>query len=326
MKTRVCLVLVLFCSASFVHASNGIRVMIRDITSVEGVGADNALIGYGLVVGLNGTGDRRQTLFTTQTLASVLQRMGVQVPAAAIRVNNVAAVFVTATLPPFARSGTQLDVTVYSVGDAKLSKAGFCFLRHYAVRTAKCTQLPRGRWHLRDSPAGTSGNSKQLNHPTVARIPPGGLVERDAPTNLSALPHLTLLLADQDFGAHEAVATAINTELGAPVANVADGRRIELAIDRLPAHNIPALLARIETLPVTIQPKPRVVVNERTGTVVIGKDVKLGAASILHGSLTIDISTEFGASQPGPFSNGTTTPIAQPTVRDVESQARKIEL
>jgi flagellar P-ring protein precursor FlgI len=325
MKARLWFALVLLFATPRLYAAPGVRVLIRDIASVEGV-RDNALIGYGLVVGLNGTGDRRQTLFTTQTLASVLLRMGVQVPAGSIRVNNVAAVFVTATLPPFARSGTQLDVTVSSVGDAKSLEGGLLLFTTLRGPDGEVYATAQGPVALGGFTAGSAGNSKQLNHPTVARIPSGGLVERDAPTDLSKLPHLTLILADQNFGAAEAVATAINTEFGLPVANVADSRRIELAVDRLPAHNVPAMLARIETLPVTIQPKPKVVVNERTGTVVIGKDVKLGAASILHGSLTIDISTEFGVSQPGPFSNGTTTPVEQPTVRAAESQARKIEL
>lgn len=306
------------------YADTNVRVQIRDIASVEGV-RDNALIGYGLVVGLNGTGDRRQTYFTTQTLASVLQRMGVQVPAAAIRVNNVAAVFVTATLPPFARSGTRLDITVSSVGDAKSIEGGLLLFTPLRGPDGQVYATAQGPVALGGYTAGLTGNSKQLNHPTVARIPEGGLVERDAPTVLPG-ENLTLLLSNQDFGASEAVARAINTEFAAPIAKAADSRRIEIAMDRIPAQNVPSFLARVEVLPVTIQPKARVVVNERTGTVVIGKDVKLGAASILHGTLSIEISTEFGVSQPAPFSYGSTERVNQPNVQAQESQARKIEL
>jgi flagellar P-ring protein FlgI len=325
MRRRIIFVLAILSFTPLCSASSGMKVLIRDIASVEGV-RDNSLIGYGLVVGLNGTGDRRQTLFTTQTLASVLQRMGVQVPAIAIRVNNVAAVFVTASLPPFARSGTRLDVTVSSVGDAKSVEGGLLLLTSLRGPDGQVYATAQGPVALGGFSAGTTGNSKQLNHPTVGRIPSGGLVERDSPTELANLPHLTLILAEQDFGAAQAVAAAINAELGVAVANAADSRRIELEADRIPEHNVAALLARIEILPVTIQPKPRVVVNERTGTVVIGKDVKLGAVSILQGSLSIEISTEFGVSQPPPFSYGTTAPVAQPNVHAEESEARKIEL
>lgn len=325
MKMRAMVAVVVLLAGQICLAGTGIRVLVRDIATVEGV-RENSLIGYGIVVGLNGTGDRRQTLFTTQTLASVLQRMGVQVPALAIRVNNVAAVFVTAALPPFARSGTKVDVTVSSVGDAKSVEGGLLLLTSLRGPDGQVYATAQGPVALGGFSAGSSGNSKQLNHPTVARIPSGGMVERDSPTELGDLPQLTLILADQDFGAAQAVAAAINADFGTTVANAVDSRRIQLATDRVPAHNVPALLARIESLPVTIQPKPKVVVNERTGTVVIGREVKLGAASILQGSLSIEISTEFGVSQPGPFSNGTTAPVAQPSVHAEESQARKIEL
>lgn len=184
MKMRQMLVIVMLLLSSRLCAEgNGIRVLVRDIATVEGV-RDNALIGYGLVVGLNGTGDRRQTLFTTQTLASVLQKMGVQVPAIAIRVNNVAAVFVTATLPPFARSGTKVDVTVSSVGDAKSVEGGLLLLTPLHGPDGKVYATAQGPVALGGFTAGASGISKQLNHPTVARIPSGGIVERDSPPNL----------------------------------------------------------------------------------------------------------------------------------------------
>src|SRR6185369_10780059 len=131
----------------------------------------------------------------------------------------------------------------------------------------------------------------------------------------------TLLLTDEDYPAAEAIATVINNDMSAPVAAVADSRRVELALDRVPAHNTGALLTRIQMLPVTIRPKAKVVVNERTGTVVIGKDVKLGAVSILHGNLAIEIATQFGVSQPQSFSQGETVPLAQPSVKAEESKA-----
>jgi flagellar P-ring protein FlgI len=306
-------------------AQNGMQVLIRDVASVEGV-RENALIGYGLVAGLNGTGDRRQTLFTTQTLASVLQRMGVQVPANAIRVNNIAAVFVTASLPPFARSGTRLDLTVSSMGDAKSLEGGLLLMTVLRGPDGLVYATAQGPVTIGGFAAGVGGNSKQVNHPTVGRIPAGGMVEREAPNEMAKMERLELILAEQDFSLAEAIASAINCEMHASIAGVIDGGRVEIVTKAVPGQNVPALLARIELLSVNVRRKSKVVVNERTGTVVIGSDVKLGAVSILHGNLSIEIATEFNVSQPAPYSTGATATTAQPGVRAEESKARKVEL
>src|SRR5581483_3258399 len=164
-------------------------VLIRDLTTVEGV-RDNPLIGYGIVVGLNGTGDRRQTVFSTQTLANILQRMGVQVPAASVRVNNIAAVFVTASLPPFSRPGMRLDVTVSSAGDAKSIEGGLLLLTPLFGPDGQAYAAAQGPLTVGGYTAGASGTTKQVNHPTVGRVPAGAIVERDAVVELTALPHL----------------------------------------------------------------------------------------------------------------------------------------
>lgn len=306
-------------------AESSIRVLVRDISSVEGV-RDNSLVGYGLIVGLNGTGDRRQTMFTTQTLSSVLQRMGVQVSPASMRVNNVAAVFVTASLPPFARSGTPLDITVSSLGDAKSLEGGLLLLTTLRGPDGEVYATAQGPVTTGGYSAGGAGNSKQVNHPTVARIPAGALVERDAPTDLSKLSKLCLLLGKDDFATAQAVANAINAELDSAVAEAVDGRRVEIPLAKVASHTVPELLTRIQMLSVNIRPKASVVVNERTGTVVIGSEVRLGAASILHGSLHIEISTQFGVSQPEGFSQGQTTAVAQPTVSVEASRAKQVDL
>ncbi len=172
------------------------KVFIRDVTTVEGV-RENSLLGYGMVVGLNGTGDRRQTAFSTQTLANILQRMGVQIPAASARVNNVAAVFVTAKLPAFARPGMQLDVTVSSIGDAKSLEGGLLLLTPLQAADGQTYGAAQGAVTLGGYSAGGAGNSKQLNHPTVGRIPNGGVVERDTALDLSKLQPLSLLLVNR---------------------------------------------------------------------------------------------------------------------------------
>jgi flagellar P-ring protein precursor FlgI len=174
--------------------------------------------------------------------------------------------------------------------------------------------------------AGGAGNAKQLNHPTVARIPAGGLVERSAVLDLAAQPSLALLLAEPDFTSASAVAAAINQEFGRPLAAAADGRRIEINVKDRGAENLPAMLARIEQLRVTVAHPARVVVNERTGTIVMGRDVRLGPVSILHGGLSIEISTTFSVSQPPALSGGETARIAQPEVRTGEKAVRRIEL
>jgi flagellar P-ring protein precursor FlgI len=301
------------------------KVPIRDITTVEGV-RENPVIGYGIVAGLKGTGDKQQTLFTTQTLANILQRMGVQVSATTMIVKNVAAVFVTATLPPFAGPGTHLDVTVSSTGDAKSLEGGMLLLTPLYGADGQVYGAAQGPLTLGGFSEGRVGNLKQVNHPTVGRIPGGGLVERDSTVNLNKLEKLSLLLSDPSFSTAEDVAKAINRDLEHEVASVVDGRRVTLDATAAGTTNLPALLARVENLTVEVHHRAVVVVNERTGTVVMGKDVRLGAVSILHGNLSIEVTTKLTVSQPAPFSQGKTEIIPNTTVKASEAPARSIEL
>ncbi len=300
------------------------RLPIRDLASVEGV-RDNPLIGYGMVVGLNGTGDRRQTMFSTQTLGNILQKMGVQIPVSAVSVKNVAAVMVTATLPPFARPGTQLDVTVSSIGDCTSLDGGTLLLAPLYAADGKVYAAAQGPLTLGGYTAGKAGNGKQVNHPTAGRIPSGGLVERAVDFDLSRLPKLSLLVRDADFRLTHEMAEAINHELGWAAATAMDSRRVELKVRDSGA--IPQLLTQVLGVKVEIHPRARVVVSERTGTIVMGKDVRLSAVSILHGDLSIEISTEFQVSQPNPLSKtGQTEVVPQTTVQARDERARRIEL
>ncbi len=298
--------------------------LIRDIATVEGV-RENPVFGYGIVVGLKGTGDRQQTVFTTQTLANVLQRMGVQIPGGTIRVNNVAAVFVTATLPPFSTPGTHLDVTVSSAGDAKSLEGGMLLLTPLYAADGEVYAAAQGPLTLGGYTAGGSANSKQVNHPTVGRIPGGALVERDSSVDLEKMNMLTILLSEPNFSTAEQVAGAINREFHGVTAHVRDSRRIE--VERGTGEkDVPAMLARIENLPVEIRRRARVVINERTGTVVMGRDVRLGAVSILHGSFSIEVATQFAVSQPESLSRGETKVVPDTTVSAREEPSRRIEL
>lgn len=301
------------------------KALIRDIATVEGI-RDNPILGYGIVAGLNGTGDRQQTLFTIQSLANALQRMGLKIPVANAQVRNVAAVFVTATLPPFARPGTAVDVTVSSIGDAKSLEGGLLLLTSLYGADGTVYAAAQGPITLGGYTAGGAGNAKQVNHPTVGRIPGGASVERDASLNLQHLETLSLLLSEPDFSTAEEVAAVINHDFQREIASAADSRRIDVRMNPGVAPNASAMLARIENLAVTVRRRARVVVNERTGTVVMGRSVRLGAVSILHGNISIEIATQFNVSQPAPWSRGETTVTPQAEVRTNEAPARRVEL
>jgi flagellar P-ring protein FlgI len=305
------------------------KVLIRDVASVEGI-RDNSLIGYGLVVGLKGTGDKQQTYFTIQTLASILQRMGVEIPPSVVQttvqVKNVAAVFVTANLPPFARPGMPLDVIVSSAGDARSLEGGLLLLTPLYAADGQVYAAAQGPLVVGGYAVGSAANAKQVNHPTVGRIPNGGLIERDSSLDLSKLQHLSLLLNDASFTTVEEVAAVINHELASPAANVIDSRRVEIRTPVAGNENLPALLARLENLEVRVRRKAKVVVNERTGTVVLGRDVRLGAVSILHGSFSIEVTTTYTASQPSALAGGQTVVVPETRIKAGDSPARNVEL
>lgn len=305
------------------------KVLIRDVATVEGV-RENPLVGYGLVAGLKGTGDKQQTYFTIQTLASILARMGVQIPSSVlqstVQVKNVAAVFVTASLPPFARPGIHLDVTVSSIGDARSLEGGLLLLTPLYAADGQVFAAAQGPLVVGGYTAGSATNSKQMNHPTVGRVPAGALVERESALHLAGLDHLSLLLNDANFATAETVAAAINRGWSAPIATVVDSRRIEVNVAGAVPSYIPALLARIENLEIEVQRRAKVVINERTGTVVLGKDVHLGAVSILHGNFAIEVTTALTVSQPNPLAGGQTEVVPQTKVSATETPARNVEL
>ncbi|WP_254061566.1 flagellar basal body P-ring protein FlgI [Granulicella sp. L60] len=301
-------------------ASGPRQARVKDIATIEGI-RDNQLVGYGIVVGLAGTGDSQQTTFPAQTLASTLLRMGVSVPAAAIRVQNLAAVFVAATLPPFARPGTKLDITVSSAGDARSLEGGLLLMTPLYGADGKIYAQAQGPLVVGGYSISVNGNTRQVNHPNTARVPFGAMVERAVPLDLQGKTQFSLLLNDADFRSAEAMAQAINRTLGRPAAHVLDSRRIDLAVAN--GEEIPELLAEVESIEVPVFPRAKVVVNERTGTVVIGGTVVLQPVSILHGGLAVNVVSEFQVSQPGPFSSTGTTQVVQQT--RVDAQDRPVD-
>jgi len=302
------------------------QVLVRDITTVAGV-RDNALVGYGLVVGLHGTGDRLQTLFTTQTLGNIMQRMGVQIPAPLVRVNNVASVFVTASLPAFARPGMKLDVTVSSIGDAKSLEGGVLLLTPLHGPDGQVYADAQGPLTLGGYSAGGAGNSKQVNHTTVGRIAEGANIEKEVAIDLSQLHTVSLMLRDPDFTASIDIAAAINKSFGKEIARAVDSRSIDVNVAGSGLGSVPQLISRVQNLAVTFHPPAKVVVDERTGTIVMGGDVKLSAVSILHGNLSIEVTTTFAVSQPAPFAKtGQTEVVPETTVKADETAVGKIQL
>ena len=300
-------------------------VLLRDIADVEGV-RDNQLVGYGLVAGLRGTGDRQQTFFTVQTLANAMQRMGVQINPAQVVVKNVAAVFVTATLPSFSSPGMKIDLTVSSVGDAKSLEGGVLLLTSLRGPDGQVYAEAQGPLVLGGYSEGIAGNIRQVNLPTTGRVPNGGILERGASVDLSRFRNVSLLLRNDDFTAARDAADVINMSYGRPVAIALDSRRISIDVVQAGESSVPLLISRVQNLSISFHEPAKVIVNERTGTIVLGGDVKLSPVSLLHGSLTIEVATTIAVSQPGPLSNGTTSTVPETALAVKDPPAQSIRL
>jgi flagellar P-ring protein precursor FlgI len=291
MRTRhhylaaVALAAIVLVAASAASAQD---VRIKDVASLQGV-QPVPLIGYGLVVGLNKTGDRRQTIFSAQSLANMLEKLGMMVPGDEIKIENVAAVLVTTELPPFARPGARLDVTVSSIGDARSLQGGTLVATPLRGPDGSLQALAQGPLTLGGFGAGGGGNAVQVNHLTAGRIPGGALVQVGQRAALPAGEELLLALRDADFVTASRLAAAVETELGSGAARVLDPATIAVRVPADYRAAVPDLLARIEVLPLAIDVPARVVVNERTGTVVVGAQVRIGAAAVAHGNLSVRI-------------------------------------
>ena len=302
-------------------------VRLKELVAIEGV-RDNQLLGYGLIVGLNGTGDKRQTVFVSQTLANLLGRMGVIVNPQAMQVKNVAAVIVTATLPPFAQPGTRVDVTVSAVGDASNLQGGQLLLTSLKAADGQIYVAAQGALLTSGFVAGRAGNSQTVNHPTAARVPGGGIVERQSPTQLSSST-LRLQLLRADFSTAARVAKVINDHFsfnGTPIAQAESSGAVVLIPPPAYSARLVEFLAEIETLAIDADRKNRIVINERTGTIILGKDVKLSPVAILHGSLAVEVQTTFDVSQPTLISAGKTTVTPNVGVGTKEEKARQVAL
>ena len=286
-------------------------VLVRDITSVQGV-RDNLLVGYGLVVGLRGTGDTQQTIFTVQTLANAMQKMGVLITPGTVVVKNVAAVFVTASLPPFARPGAKLDVTVGSIGDARSLDGGVLLMSALPGPDGQVYAEAQGPLVLGGYSAGNGTNRKEVNAANTGTIPDGAIIERDTAVDLSGFKTVSLLLHNPDFTTATDIAAAVNGEFHRTVATALDSRRVDIDVADASATSVPMLIARVQNLSLKVHTPAKIIINERTGTIVMGGNVKLSPVSVIHGSLSIEVVTTYTAVQPGliagpqsgPYTNG----------------------
>jgi flagellar P-ring protein FlgI len=309
------------------EATDQTGTRLKELVSIEGV-RDNQLIGYGLVVGLNRTGDSLQTLFSTQSLSNLLQQMGVSVDPRHIRVNNTAAVMVTATLPPFAQSGMHIDVAASAIGDAANLQGGQLLLTSLKGVDGQVYAVAQGPVVTGGFAVGRTGNSQTVNHPTVGRVPGGAIVERMAPS-IEPNGHLKLQLRQPDFTTALRISKAIDEKFGT------DGKSLSKPENSaLVAVNIPAaysaraveFIADLEALQVKADRPAKVIINERTGTIVMGKEVRVSPVAIMHGKLTVEIQTTETVSQPNPLAQGNTTVVPEVQVGAKEEKSRSLVL
>jgi len=326
MTSHVRILIVLCGAGAFACSPLPAATRLKDLVSIEGV-RDNQLVGYGVVVGLAKTGDKQTTIFSAQSLANMLERMGVSVSPTAIRVTNTAAVMVTATLPPFAQPGTKIDATAAAIGDASNLQGGLLLMTSLRGANGQVYAIAQGPVVTGGFVAGRGGVSQTVNHPTVGRLPNGANVERAAPT-VEPTTSVRLQLRNSDFATAARVAAVINKQFGAAgsIAHAENSAVIAVATPADWKERVPEFIAGLEELKVEVDVPARIVVNERTGTIVIGKDVRISPVAILHGNLTVEIRTTLLVSQPNPASGGTTQVVPEQTVTAKDEPARNVVL
>jgi len=310
--TSLCLTAAVFTAGGADAASR-----LKDIVDIEGV-RENQLVGYGLVVGLNGTGDSlRNSPFTRQSLEAMLERLGVNTRDQNLNTKNVAAVMVTANLPPFAAHGSRIDVSVSSLGDAKSLSGGMLLVTPLLGADGQVYAVGQGPVAAGGfSASGDSGTSVIRNVPTIGRIPNGALIEREIGFNLANQNSLRLSLRNPDFTTARRISTVINAYMGMDIAEVSDPGTVHL----YRPHNMDMthLISEIEGLVVEPDQQARVVIDEASGVIVMGENVRVSTVAIAQGNLTIQISEQPGVSQPAPFSEGQTVVVPQSGVEVLE--------
>ncbi len=301
--------------ASVLVSSPAHAARLKDLADIEGV-RGNQLYGFGLVVGLAGTGDSQQVDFTTKSMSNLLEKVGIRSDSTKIRVKNVAAVMVTATLPPFIRPGSRIDITLSSIGDSKSLQGGVLLFTPLRGADGNVYGIAQGPAVVGGFSVGSGGDSAQKNHPTVGMIANGALIERAIPFDLFQSHRVRIVLKQPDFTTMTRVVRRINDHFGRPLAVAVDSASVEVAIADDLARDPVGLLSKIEQLDVVQDVEAKVVVNERTGTIIMGENVSISTIALAHGNLSISIRSETQVSQPQALSNqGSTQTVTNSDVQ-----------
>lgn len=315
----------IFIMLAVLVTTNAHAVRIKDLASFEGV-RDNQLMGYGIVVGLNSSGDSDQVFIQYQTVANMLERMGITVPSSSFKLKNTAAVMVTATLPPFAKQGNHLDVLVSSLGDAKSLAGGTLIMAPLKGADNQVYAVAQGSIMTNSFAFGGQGATAQKNHPTAGRVPNGALIERELPNTLVGKSVLILNLNVADFTTASRIVTAVNDKFKSAVAFSNDPGSVTLTIPETYVHRAVEFVAALERLEVKPDVSAKVVLNERTGTIVMGEDVRISTVAITHGNLSLVIKETPQVSQPAPLSTTGETKVVPRTDLKVEEENRRLML
>lgn len=318
MNRYILTILLILAITTTAHAAR-----IKDLASFEGV-RDNQLVGYGLVVGLNGTGDSDQARVQLQSIVTMLERMGVSVNVNLIKVKNVAAVMVTSTLPPFAKQGNKLDVLVSSIGDAKSVAGGTLIMTPLKGADNQVYAVAQGSVLTNSFAFAGQGANAQKNHPTAGRIPSAALVERELPNTLLGKSTLRLNLNTADFTTATRIAAAINDKFSAKVASTTDPGSVLLQIPGSYSNRTVEFAAALEALEVKPDIQAKVVLNERTGTIVMGENVRISTVAVSHGNLSLVIKETPKVSQPAPLSKTGETVVVPRTDLKVKEEISRL--
>jgi len=306
-------------------ADSSPSVRIKDIARIQGI-HDQPIYGYGLIVGLNGTGDSSGAAFTIQSVVNMMQRFGIDVPQSRLSIKNVAAVMVTAELPFFAKVGGRIDVLVSSIGDAKSIVGGTLIITPLALPDGKLCMLAQGAVSVGgfSVSTGSGENNVQKNHPTVGRVPNGGLIQYVPPANYAEGDNLLVVLNDPDFTTAARMVSAINNVFQG-IARAIDATSVSVTVSESARSDLVTFISQLENLMLVPDSIAEIVIDERTGTIVVGKDVKISPVAISHGNLNIQIKTTEEASQPPALSSGETV-VTKKEEMNVQEENMKMKI
>jgi flagellar P-ring protein precursor FlgI len=325
---RVCAVLLTFVSLTMTTSQSYAQVRLKDMVRLQGI-ERYQLIGYGLVIGLNGTGDSKRSQFTTQSIVNMLQKFGVTVPVESVKPRNVAAVMLTAEVPSYAKRGDMIDITVSSIGDAKTLEGGVLLMTPLSMADGTVLAMAQGPLTVGGfSIETTGGGGVRQNHTLVGRIPQGAMLQADLGGEFPNSAVLNFSMVEKDLTTTQRVVEAINRSFGEAIAMPTNPYAIEVHVPQQfqrPGGNI-AFLAQLEQITVTPDVAAKVVINERTGTIVIGGSVSILPVAISHGNLSVEIRSEPIVSQPAPFSQGQTTVVPNTSASVYQDNGKVVTL